>query len=350
MILKASVCVCMSLIVSACAFDSPHSVYPVAPKKTTKELIAAAGSDDIPNMQLAESRLALIGLHNILEAAAGGREKTNLIASELLYYGTLVAVLGVTLDSRAARNAGAAVGAGAELFSGHYHLSDQQVVFEKALARVDCGRDAIAPMTPAILDTFPSKDLADVTPTPTKEQSDSGVKDAATSFAELPQNTLDFVNKVQSDLKVALSKVVLSAPSKDDLNKSIDTWNKARAITPGTPGANENNKAVAAAQANVQVVSQRLEGQRLARYDLQRRNSVLARVGNKAEELSVVQSGIAEALQNESQLDQQLSDAKKRLQALEDQQAIIKAQQSMFVRALYAYKANLDLCLQQHQQ
>lgn len=347
----------LAACVASCAIDSPRSIYPVASRKSPQELLDAAKSRDIPVLDLEKSHQLLTGLHDLIEDASTGRQKKNLVASELLYYGTLVAVLGVTLDSRAARNTGAAVGAAAELFSGHYKLADQKVVFDKALARIDCARMAIMPLSPGVWATFPSPGLENVTPKPNEEQTKAGVTDAATSFAELPQDTLEFVDQVQTDLIAALNKITLSAPTRTELTTSVNAWNQARAVDkPTPPGAEKDAKAVEDAVAKEGDARKTLESIRLQRTDLDTQYRASAASAGKLatpgklmtplefeQQRKTLDARSAEALGGLVAARAQREDAERRL-------AASKAQQTAFITALYAYKSGLTLCLQQHQQ
>ena len=287
----------LATLVSAC------SIYPVAPKLSLQELRDRAPSDAQIPPDLSNSRALLAGLHKVLEDGADNRQTISIAASEVLYYGTLLAILGVTLDSRAARNTGAGLGFGAEIFTGHYKLADQHVIFQKALAQVICAEDAIAPVAPGVLNSFPNGNLVQVPP-PNPPLADG--MSAEQTIEALPARTIVFVRTVQKQLGDALDKVVLPAMSKEDLKTLVDTWDNSR-------------KAAAAAQ-----------------------------TGEHADPAKRKQLADLKAGRAQPQSDPQYANLSAAQQIAKYENEVVL--QGAFLTALYAYGPALNLCLQQNKQ
>lgn len=146
------------------------------------------------------------------------------------------------------------------------------------------------------------------------------------------------MNSVQDDLKVALGKIVLSAPSKEDLTKTVDTWNKSRAVlTPTTTGTSKVEKEAASVKDEVEQKKQAIDEAKNSRMP----EGVAAPqqadfLKQRNDDVEAAQRGLERATQ--------------RLSHLEEQIPVIKARQSIVISALYKYKPTLDLCLKQNQQ
>jgi hypothetical protein len=218
------------------------SCYPVLPYKSRAELINKGEAEDVVVLDIDTARDMVVGLRLVLSDASYERQKAALIGGETLFYGTLVAAVGVAVDEIGVRNVGGGVAALSTILTNHYRLTDQQVAFHKAALRAQCVEDAIAPISPTVRILLPARITKDV-----------GGDDITGQYDDVPGITLDAVNKIQGDLEVALAGITLPVASKDDLNKIFDGWFNAKqdadASDPGGDAGTAATNAVSTANA-----------------------------------------------------------------------------------------------------
>lgn len=330
------VCVVVVLTLSACTtlLDKPRSPYPAFRTRTNSELIDKAGIQVLQPLNFDSAHKVLIGLTVLYDDARYGRQMNATIANELLYYGTLTAVLGVTLDSRAARNTGAAVAAAGDLFNSHYRTAEQQAVFEKAYARTKCGEDAIVPLTDEVLASFGADGLANAQPGLDDKQRAAGVKDAQTALDQLPDDTQTFINQVQADLATALRGLPITT-DKDALSKTVGTYNTAREAK--APTDTPAKKKVQEAEQRVDLLQEQLKNSETTRGEK------IKALGLRYDDFD--NPDIVPFTQEVNGQSKSLDDAKKYLIAAKATEAKDASAQRAFVMALYAYKPALDVCL-----
>jgi len=161
-----------------------------------------------------DARDMVIGLSDILSEARNDRDTQSLVAEEVTFYGTLMAITGISLDSRAARNTGGVLAGLATLFTGHYKPSDQSLIFDKAAQRANCLEDLLRPVTPEARQLFPDDFGGDA--------------ELAKAYTEIPSDTVAFIDTISKDLNAALKAVTLSSPSKDDLANTMQSWKSSK--------------------------------------------------------------------------------------------------------------------------
>jgi len=336
-VVRVVISVAVAVALTGCAqlFQQARSPYPVMPHYNNSDLSTPIDTKIDPPFDLSSgnAHVALVNLERIYDDAARGRQANATVANELIYYGTLAAVLGVTLDSRAARNTGAAVAAGGDLFNSHYKTADQQAILKKAVARVRCGEDALRPLTVEIYNSFGGRDgFKDVQPSPTDDEKKAGVVDALTAVDRFPADTQNFLNGVQVALENALDGVALTTSS-DDLSTTVSKYNDARKKTPPTKTPADNK--VQKLQNDVATTTGKADATRMA---IARQALTL----HVSPEVAYVTDATAQHMK--ATLDAHVDT----LAQQQDQLAAAQteaSQQRDFVVALYAYKPALDVCL-----
>jgi hypothetical protein len=163
-----------------------------------------------------DARNLVIGLTAKLDDAARHRNDAEIVARELLFYGSLIAVGGVAASSIALRNVGAGIAAGSIALDHHYQSSVQESAFRKASQRMRCARDLLDPIDPALLDALPAPARNAI--------SDKTMAD----YSAVPRNVSNYVDRVSQDLRAALAAVTLSTPSQQDLLASFSANNVAK--------------------------------------------------------------------------------------------------------------------------
>jgi hypothetical protein len=309
-----------TMLLSSCA------LYPVVPYRDRAELVAAGEAEDLKPLDVPTARNMIVGLRLILTESSFKRQRLSLIAGESLFYGTLLAAVGVATDSIATRNVGGGVAALSTVMSNHYRPSDQEAVFHKAAVRAQCVEDALAPISPTVRLFLPAR----LTILNTKRVG-ALPEDVTGTYDDVPRVTLDAVNKIQGDLEVALAGIALPASSKDDLNKIFDKWFEKKEeaedtepegdaddaevmkIVHSSPGLNKSGSAIA------------------TKADL--RNTVV-------KECPTERSGFAK---EERQRCEILEFAARPKVQIEDAQR-------QFLTAIQTYKTTVDACLAQHTQ
>lgn len=185
-----------------------------------------------------EARSLLANWEGAIESAANDRRTAELVVGELTFYGTLVFTAAMAQIAHAggtaevsrsvlrARNLGAFAAGGSQLLGSHYKWAEQRVAFTKAADRLKCGRQAIAPLNPAVREGLISNGYI---------SSVNAALQAAgseTTFEQLwlrvPEETAHFVeNQVNPDLRASLQAIALSTPSRAEFSAIFDSWQKA---------------------------------------------------------------------------------------------------------------------------
>jgi hypothetical protein len=188
-------------------------VYPIKPWGTREELIQKGQAHVLVPITVKDARNMVIGLYDVLSSAKNDRDLQSLVGEEVMFYGTLLAVAGISVDSRAARNTGGALAGLATLLTGHYKPADQSLIFDKAAQRVDCLKELLRPVTDDTRKLFPDN---------------FGDAVVAKAYNDIPSDTIEFVDTISKDLDAALKAVTLSSPSKDELANTMSSWKDSK--------------------------------------------------------------------------------------------------------------------------
>lgn len=192
------------MLVSGCA-----SWYPIEPKYDEQALIKAGARVPPQTLDVMGSAHLLAGWRMAMEEAAVDRQKGSIVASEILFYGTLLAFIGAGATFKYAtevRNVGATTVAGSTLFTSHYQQALQQVVFRKAADRLTCAERAIAPMAVA-----PASVLFEPTQAAALNE----------QLEAVPKQTRQFLDKQRSELQAALQQVTLQPLTREQWDDLI---------------------------------------------------------------------------------------------------------------------------------
>lgn len=310
-----------AILLSSCA------LYPVVPYKNRSDLVAAGEAESLEPLDIPTARNMIVGLRLILTQSTFDRQRLTLVAGESLFYGTLLAAVGVATDSIATRNVGGGVAALSTVMSNHYRPSDQEAVFRKAAVRAQCVEDAIAPISPTVRLFLPARLMVAHT-----KNSKSPPDDVTSTYDDIPRVTLDAVNKIQAELAVALAGIALPASSKDDLTKIFDTWlekkKEAEETEPTGDAADEN-----AIVDHVNSLSTPSETRKQYTTVSDIANNVTIECTTASSELTRMQRQRCEAITFALLPKVQIEDAQRK-----------------FLHAVQTYKATVDACLAQHTQ
>lgn len=222
--------VASTALLTGCSYNTP---WPIEPHYNRSEQVSK-GTDQA-SLTLAQSRLLIAGYKSTLQSAASERRQAEIVASEILYYGTLLTVIGsavvasqgvASLSGSAlhARNLGAAAGLGSSLYGSRYKLAEQQIALRKAASRLECASDAIAPISEHILDALLATPNA---------LDDLDAKITNPSFRsrliEIPRQTTHFIERqVIPELRASLQAVILAQPSREELLSKLEEWSRER--------------------------------------------------------------------------------------------------------------------------
>ncbi|MFL9869524.1 hypothetical protein PQR67_35590 [Paraburkholderia fungorum] len=206
-----------TLIVTGCASDS--WLYPTFNADDQRTLVYDGAKISAVPSTADDARNMVFGLTAKLNEARRHRSDAQIVARELLFYGSLLAVGGVAVSSIALRNVGAGIAAGSVALSNHYEPGVQATAFDRGAQRMRCAKDLLDPIDPALLDALPA-DARDKIPVPTMAL-----------YASVPRTVNVYVERVSQDLRVALNAVTLSAPSQQDLMSSVNSYTDAKKKT-----------------------------------------------------------------------------------------------------------------------
>lgn len=208
----------------ACAALLPGctTLYPVEPDYKESELITKGAGAGLPRLTPVTAAQLISGWRATMESAAASRHTANLVASEILFYGTLLAFAGAGgnfAHANRVRNVGAGAAAGSSLFTSHYQQEAQRIAFRKAADRLICAERAISPMGMVEPEVLLSAD----------ELSAGSIRE---QLSQVPRQTRDFIDKQRSELQAALQAVTLQPLTKEQWDGLLK-----RDTTAGTEGA-----------------------------------------------------------------------------------------------------------------
>lgn len=201
----------MSLIVLS-VFLSACALRPIAPELSRAEVLARANPDTNTSVDLDTAKNLLSGWHNVYLEAAQSRRNWQLGFGEVLFYGSVFAVLGAITNHDHLRNLGIAAAGGSSLGSGHYQAAAQLTAFRKAIRRIACMEDAMMQITASDENQF----AAELN------------QKQRTTLYELPAKVVNRIRKVRTELGDTLNGIELATPSKDDIANAFKSWLAAK--------------------------------------------------------------------------------------------------------------------------
>lgn len=204
--LRAGFATLLSISLAACALR------PVPPELSREEVIAKATASSDTAVDLETAKKILNGWHNVYLEAAQSRRNWQLGFSEVLFYGSLFAVLGAIINHDHARNLGIAAAGGSSLASGHYQANVQAAAFRKAVRRLACLEEATMQITP--------RDEA--------RYASSLAPALRATLYELPAKMVNRIRKVRTELGDTLNGIELATPSRDDIANAFKSLLDAR--------------------------------------------------------------------------------------------------------------------------
>lgn len=214
------------LLVMVCAASIAGCSLPIAPKYDREALKKLGAMAQVPTVK--DVRNIADAWATELEDAARSRQMQELLASEVLFYGTLLFSAGALQSAplsdgwRRARNVGAGTAAGSELLRSHYQPTEQELAFKRAAALMRCMTASLQPI-PSEDEYVALFDQADKASINAKLTSDP--KDIDVMYNAVPRQTLHFIEQVvlprlQADLKA----ITLGTPSKAELVSILDKY------------------------------------------------------------------------------------------------------------------------------
>ena len=216
-------------LLAACLFLlSGCAIYPVVPRWSAEQINAAGKADPYLAAGPTEALVKVRGVRSLLASAADNRKRTELAASEVIYYGTLIGVVGLSLDKQGLINTGGASAGLGTLFTGRYRLGEQAAAFRKAEERVACMEEALTATqvldSAALTRQFASANSFSGMSATFSANSSSGAVLAAiaTGNAEIPAATSSALRRVASDLRIALNGLALTPLTKEQMKKVLD--------------------------------------------------------------------------------------------------------------------------------
>jgi hypothetical protein len=221
----------MSMLALLVTSTGCATIYPVAPRWTAAEIKKAAAADPFIGTNATEARKLVQGTRRLLSDAAHNRRIADITASEITFYGTLIGVLGLSLDKAGLKNTGGGAATLGTLFSGRYKLADQEVVFRKAEARAACLELALAETSvPGGQSNFLAKNQFEsasglVATNATKANALHAQVQAAN--ADVPRLVAESLRRLINDLNIALAAIPLTAMTRDQMLETLQAAEKA---------------------------------------------------------------------------------------------------------------------------
>ena len=210
------------------ALTGCQTIYPIVPRWTEEDIQKVAQKDPLLSSSPSEALAKVRGVRSLLAAAADRRRTTELAASEVAYYGTLMGVIGLSLDKQGLINTGGgALGLGT-LFTGRYRLGDQAVAFRKAEARVACIEEALSAtqgagahglMASATLSSAISSSNVSIAK---QAGAQAYVTQANALEADIPGVTTSTLRSVINDLRIALAGFTLTPMTQEQMKAVLD--------------------------------------------------------------------------------------------------------------------------------
>lgn len=221
----------MSMLALLVTSTGCATMYPVAPRWTADEIKKAAEADPFIGANAAEARKLVQGTRRLLSDAAHNRRIADITASEITFYGTLIGVLGLSLDKAGLKNTGGGAATLGTLFSGRYKLADQEVVFRKAEARAACLELALAETSvPGGQSSFLAKNqfetASGLAATDTTKATALHAQVQAAN-ADMPRLVAESLRRLVNDLNIALAAIPLTAMTRDQMLETLQAAEKA---------------------------------------------------------------------------------------------------------------------------
>lgn len=213
----------IGVFIACVAFLSGCALLPIPPNPKDEDVIkkSTIPVDGNTAVDLLKAKQLLSGWKHEYEEANLGRREWQVGLDEVLFYGSILTVLGASAATRGARhlrNLGIVGAGGAGLMQGHYQLGAQQTAFRKAITKLSCMETALIQITPANQRAFP--DIA------------ASLK---AILANLPATILSNIDAVRTELGNTLNAITLSTPTKDEIASSFEKWKNAKEKAPNTP-------------------------------------------------------------------------------------------------------------------
>lgn len=214
------------LMAIICAASIGGCALPIEPKYDREALKAKGALARAPTVK--DVRNISDAWADELNEAVRSRSKQDLLASEVLFYGTVLfsaaALQGSPLSNgwRQARNVGVGAAAGSELLRSHYQPNEQALAFKRASSLMRCMMESLQsiPEEDEYVALFDQTDKALINAALTVAP-----KDIDALYNDVPRQTLHFIEQVviprlQADLKV----ITLGAPSKAEFTAILDKY------------------------------------------------------------------------------------------------------------------------------
>lgn len=205
-----------------------QTIYPVVPRWDANTIDRAATQDPFAASDKAQALVKVQGMRNLLASAADRRRNTEIAASEVAYYGTLIGVLGLSLDKQGLINSGSGALSLGTLFTGRYRLAEQASVFRKAEARVVCIEQALLATQGQSISGFSTQNMFDsaVASGAATGADKAGAlllqASAVNMEIEIPYATSDALRKVVNDLRISLAGLMPTPMTKEQMKKVLD--------------------------------------------------------------------------------------------------------------------------------
>lgn len=204
------------LVIFFCLYGlSGCALWPIPPNKTIAEAQKEATIPIDTSLTIDDAKRLVNGWSNIYEDAALGRRRWQLGFSEVLFYGSILAVAGSATHHDRVRNVGIGLAGSSSLLAGHYKIDEQLAAFRKAIGRLTCMEEATLQVTQVDIETFEIQEI--------KTQ---------TAAAELPATLFRNVNRVRRELGDTLNALNLTTPSRADI---ADAYKKYLAAVKDPP-------------------------------------------------------------------------------------------------------------------
>lgn len=211
----------------ALAMGGCSSVLPVAANYSNEQVIAKSDIDAAAHtsLTLAQAKKLANGWKNIYLEAQATRQEWQSAFGETIFYGSILAVLGIVTHHDRVRNLGLVLAGGAGLADGHYKLAVQRAAFRKAESRMACIERAMLQITPANVATF---DVA------------GAVRETLTS---LPVLVVEHAETVRGELRKSLLDIELTTPSRQEISDAFTRLKEAEANVPRPAALTTNERA-----------------------------------------------------------------------------------------------------------
>lgn len=238
-------------------------VYPYVSYTNQETMAAGANIHDPPITDIASAAQLINGLATELQEARLHRNVARTVLAEVIFYGSLLAVYGITAEKAGARNVGAGLAGVSAALDSHYGLAAQQLAISNASSRASCLQDAINGIDSATLALFDGKYRGDL-----------GSDEANKALQAIPDETLAAVQQIGNQLTNDLNAVNMTATSLAEVQDIADKFSKAAddAKKLKVPGPSKR------VQANIESAPISDEDARREALEIQRKTTFLQRV------------------------------------------------------------------------